>query len=82
MQMIAELAESHEKTEPMLGENRPPKQTGNCRSNQKKLYGALAALSFVSNANLYAERKGFFVLRCGDRITTIQNKPDFQPKPY
>jgi hypothetical protein len=35
----------------------------------KKLYGAVAALSFVADTDLYAERKGFFVLKCGKEMS-------------
>jgi hypothetical protein len=52
------------------------------QKGRKKLYGAVAALSFVADADLYAERKGFFVLKCGEGIATIRNKPDFKPKTY
>jgi len=52
------------------------------RNGEKKLYGAVAALSFDAGADEYAEKRGLFVLKCGEGVTTIENAPDFHPKAF
>lgn len=49
---------------------------------EKKLYGAIAALKYESEAELYAERQGLYVLKCTDSIATIGNGPNFEPKSW
>jgi len=46
----------------------------------KKLLGAVAALSYAADADVYAEKKGLFVLKISDGVVSIQNSPDFRPK--
>ena len=48
----------------------------------KKLLGAVAALSYAADSDVYAERKGLFVLRINEGVVTIQNSPDFRPKAF
>ncbi len=48
----------------------------------KKLYGAVAALKFESEADTYAEKQGLFVLKCTDNVATIANGEKFSPKSW
>ena len=52
------------------------------RNGMKMLFGAVAALSFDAGADSYAEKRGLFVLKCGEGVTTIENAPDFRPKAF
>jgi hypothetical protein len=51
-------------------------------SGEKRLYGAVAALSYAAHADRYAERKGLFVLKSTDGVLSIENGPDFKPKAF
>ena len=44
--------------------------------------GGLAAIHFEEESDRYAFRKGLWVLRCEDGITSIANAVDFQPKNF
>ena len=48
----------------------------------KKLYAAVAALKYAAQADQYAQRKGFYVLKSTDGIVTLQNEDDFEPTAY
>ncbi len=48
----------------------------------KNLYAAVAALKFEAEADRYAEKKGFFVVRSADGVVMIGNGAGFQPKAY
>ena len=52
------------------------------RDGSKKLYGAIAALKYNSEADAYARRRGFYVLKSTDGIVTIQNEDGFIPQVY
>ncbi len=52
------------------------------RSGAKKLYGAVASLKFEAESDRHAEKKGFFVLDCGEGAVSIRNHPDFKPKAF
>ena len=45
----------------------------------KKLYAAVAALKYSAQADDYAWRKGFYVLKSSDGIVTIENEKEFIP---
>ena len=49
-------------------------------SGTKNLYGAVAALKFESEADVYAAKQGLFVLQCTNSIASIANTEDFKPK--
>lgn len=51
-------------------------------NNEKKLFGAVAALRFEANADLYAKRKGLFLLEGKEGLFNITNAPGFSPKAY
>ena len=48
----------------------------------KKLYGAMAALRYEADADLYAKRKGMFVLQIKESLFAISNEQEFSPKAY
>jgi hypothetical protein len=48
----------------------------------KKLYAAVAALKYEAEADIYAEKKGFFVLKSSDGIVEIGNREGFRPRAY
>jgi hypothetical protein len=48
----------------------------------KKLYAAVAALKYEAEADIYAEKKGFFVLKSSDGIVEIGNREGFRPRVY
>lgn len=52
------------------------------RDGTKKLYGAVAALKYHSEADAYAKKKGFYVLKSTDGIVSIQNEHGFSPQAY
>lgn len=52
------------------------------RNGSKKLYAAVAALKYSAQADEYAKRKGFYVLKSSDGIVTIQNELGFTPTAY
>lgn len=49
------------------------------RDGIKKLYGAIAALKFDSEADEFAKRKGLFVLQSKEGLFKITNAEDFKP---
>lgn len=49
-------------------------------TGSKKLYGAVAALKYDAEADLYAERQGMFVLKSSEGIFEIANEGGFRPK--
>ena len=49
------------------------------RDGSKKLYAAVAALKYSAQADDYAWRKGFYVLKSSDGIVTIENEKEFIP---
>jgi len=53
------------------------------RYQDYRVYGAVAGLDIVEDADRYAYRQGLFVLKVvGDGIVQIQNDADFQPKNF
>jgi len=52
------------------------------RDGRKKLYAAVAALKYSAQADDYAKRKGFYVLKSSDGIVTIENEVGFTPTAY
>lgn len=48
----------------------------------KKLYGAVAALKYNSEADSYAKKKGFYVLKSTAGIVSIQNEENFIPQVF
>ena len=46
----------------------------------KKVYGAMAYLKMNERADIYAERKGLFVIKATGDSASITNKKGFQPK--
>jgi len=48
----------------------------------KKLYAAVAALKYEAEADIYAEKKGFFVLKSSDGLVEIGNREGFKPRAY
>jgi hypothetical protein len=49
---------------------------------KRKLYGAVAALAFDAQSDIYAMKQGLFVLKCTESLATIQNPPDFRPRAF
>ena len=49
---------------------------------EKTVFGAVAALSFDSDSDKYAYRRGLFVLRPDKGLTRIANDGAFQPKRF
>jgi len=52
------------------------------RDGSKKLYAAVAALKYSAQADEYARRKGFYVLKSKDGIVSIDNETGFEPTVY
>ncbi len=51
--------------------------------NDKKIYGAVAYIKCKENADLYATRKGLFVLTfSGKNLIVIKNDKDYQPRDF
>ena len=48
----------------------------------KKVQGAIAALTFESESNRFAYKNGLWVLRCVDGVTTIANDQNFVAKSF
>ena len=48
----------------------------------KTIYGAVAYLRAEEEANKYAEKQGFFVIRATGDSASIVNKKDFRPKAF
>ncbi len=53
----------------------------NKEANRKILYGAVAYLNCEKNANLYAEKKGLFVIQVTGNSATMNVAKDFKPQP-
>ncbi len=51
-------------------------------SQGKKLYGGIAALQYDSEADVFAEKQGMYVLRSTEGVVTITNAGDFVPKAW
>ena len=51
-------------------------------SAKKKTYGALACLISASEAHVYAEREGLFVIKVEGESARIINQPGFKPKDF
>ena len=49
---------------------------------EKKLYGAVAYLRSQDSSEIYAEKKGLFVIRATGNSSRIINKKDFKPKAF
>ena len=47
-----------------------------------KIYGAVAYLKVVQSAEIYAERKGLFVIRATGNSSSIINRDSFLPKAF
>lgn len=52
------------------------------RDGSKNLYGAIAALKYNAEADSFAKKKGFYVLKSRDGIVCIENEEGFTPKSY
>ena len=52
------------------------------RDGTKNLYGAIAALKYNAEADSYAKKKGFYVLKSRDGIVCIENAKNFTPTSY
>lgn len=52
------------------------------RDGTKKLFAAVAALKFTAQADEYARRKGFYVLKSSNGIVSIENEEGFEPTAY
>ena len=48
----------------------------------KQIYGAMAYLRVPQAAEVYAERRGLFVIRATGSSASIVNQADFQPRPF
>ncbi len=48
----------------------------------KKLYGGVAALQYDSGADLFAEKKGLYVLRSTEGVVSIDNSEGFVPRAW
>jgi len=49
---------------------------------KKRLYGAVAYLKVESEADVYSERKGLFVIRATGNSASITNDEKFKPKAF